>query len=394
MLSVVLGPFGKPLAKRLRALRRDLEAVATTLAGRPMPAVVERRGGRRAPQAIAPRRMRVAQVVRETRDAVSLVLEDERGAPVAFAPGQFFTLYVVVGADRLKRAYSASSSALDTGRVAVTVKRIEGGRVSTHLVENAKQGDVLDVLGPSGSFTPAATAEARSLVLVGGGSGITPLMSIARTVLVVEPTTRVVLIYGNGAIEHVIFRDAIDALARQYPGRFVVRHVIERAPADWTGETGQLGEEALARALGAAEVTDAPNTEYFVCGPEPMMQAVRTCLLGRGVAPARIREERFLATHAADDAPREAQAVTMRMRNGERRVVVPPGKTVLEAALDDGLPMPFSCTVGGCGACRVRLLEGRVSMAEPNCLTSEERAQGHILACVSRPAGPCVVEVP
>jgi ring-1,2-phenylacetyl-CoA epoxidase subunit PaaE len=390
----MLGPLAKPLAKRLRALRRDVEAVVATLAGRSLPAVVERRGGRRAPQAIAPRRMRVAEVVRETRDAVSLVLEDERGAPVAFAPGQFFTLHVVVGGESLKRAYSASSNALDTARVAVTVKRIEGGRVSTHLVEHAKQGDVLAVLGPSGSFTPAATAAARSLVLVGGGSGITPLMSIARTVLAVEPTTRVVLVYGNGTLEDVIFRDAIDALAREHAGRFVVRHVIERPSAGWTGEAGLLGEAQLTAALGAAAATDAPSTEYFVCGPELMMQAVRACLLGRGVASARIREERFLATHATGDAPREPQTITLRMRNGERRVVVPAGKTVLEAALDDGVPMPYSCTVGGCGACRVHLLDGRVSMDEPNCLSAEERAAGHVLACVSRPASPCVVEVP
>jgi ring-1,2-phenylacetyl-CoA epoxidase subunit PaaE len=390
----MLGPLAKPLAKRLRALRRDVEAVVATLAGRSLPAVVERRGGRRAPQAIAPRRMRVAEVVRETRDAVSLVLEGERGAPVAFAPGQFFTLHVVVGGESLKRAYSASSNALDTARVAVTVKRIEGGRVSTHLVEHAKQGDVLAVLGPSGSFTPAATAVARSLVLVGGGSGITPLMSIARTVLAVEPTTRVVLVYGNGTLEDVIFRDAIDALAREHAGRFVVRHVIERPSAGWTGEAGLLGEAQLTAALGAAAATDAPSTEYFVCGPEPMMQAVRACLLGRGVASARIREERFLATHATGDAPREPQTITLRMRNGERRVVVPAGKTVLEAALDDGVPMPYSCTVGGCGACRVHLLDGRVSMDEPNCLSAEERAAGHVLACVSRPASPCVVEVP
>ena len=400
MLRVVMGTLGQ----RLRALRRDVTAVAKTLSGRPMPALVERRAATRAAHGIAPRRMRVAEVIRETPDAVTLVFEDESGSPIAFAPGQFFTLHVPVpsssrgpspatGVETLKRAYSVSSSALDPARFSVTVKRVDGGRVSAHLVEHARAGDGYAVLGPSGSFTPAATAEARTLVLVGGGSGITPLMSIARTLLEAEPTARVVLVYGNRAVEDVIFRGALEALVRRHAPRFAVTHVLERPPEGWRGETGLLDEATLARALDGLRVPDAPGVEYFVCGPEPMMQSARACLLARGAPPARIREERFLATHAVGDGPREPHTVTLRLRAGERRVVVPPGKTLLEAALDDGAPVAYSCTVGGCGACRVRLVEGRVSMDEPNCLSPAERAEGYVLACVSRPASACVVEV-
>ena len=181
---------------RLRSLRRDLAAVAATFSARP-PAPVARTS---APvSSLTPRRLRIARIVRETADAVSLVLEDPSGASISFAPGQFFTLHVSVGGEVHKRAYSASSNALDGARVAVTVKRVASGRVSRHLVGHAHEGDAIDVLGPSGSFTPAPAQGARLLVLVGGGSGITPLSSIARTLLASEPETRIALVYGNFA---------------------------------------------------------------------------------------------------------------------------------------------------------------------------------------------------
>jgi ring-1,2-phenylacetyl-CoA epoxidase subunit PaaE len=381
---------------RLRSLRRDLAAVAATFSARPPPPVAKTT----APVAsLTPRRLRIAGIVRETADAVSLVLEDPTGAPIAFAPGQFFTLHVPVGGEVHKRAYSASSSALDGGRVAVTVKRVADGRVSRHLVGHAHEGDAIDVLGPSGSFIPAPGKGPRLLVLVGGGSGITPLASIARTLLASEPDTRVALVYGNFGLEDVIFKASLDVLAAEQaggPGRFRVRHVLEQPPAGWTGGTGRLDGEALARELDALDDPDLPSAEYFLCGPAPMMAAARARLEQRGIAPSRIREERFVSAHASPGSPASAEAheVTLRMRPGERRVVVAAGRTILETALDAGVDMPFSCAVGGCGTCRVRLAAGSVVMDEPNCLSADERADRYVLACVSRPSSPCTLEVP
>jgi ferredoxin-NADP reductase len=385
-----------PLATRLRTLRRDLVTAAGALVGRNPPPVVRTttRPARRPSPDVGARSVRIARVVRETPDAVTLVLEDARGEAIRFAAGQFFTLRVPLpGGEVAKRAYSASSSPLDGGTVSVTVKRVQGGRVSAHLVENARAGDALEILGPSGSFTPAPAGGPRSIVLVGGGSGITPLASIARTLLATEPETRVVLVYGNRAREDVILRDALDRLAGEHAasGRFVVRHVLERPPPGWTGGVGMLDGDALARELDAAGALGS-SAEYFLCGPEPMMRAARAGLERRGVPPASIREERFVSAHAAG-APSGPQPVSVRLRGGVERVVVRPGATVLEAALDARVDMPFSCTVGGCGACRVRLVEGDLAMDEPNCLSPDERARGYVLACVSRPAGPCTLEV-
>lgn len=384
------------LVARLRSLRRDLAAVAATFSARPTAPVVKSA----APvSSLTPRRLRIARIVRETADAVSLVLEDPTGAPIPFAAGQFFTLHVPVGGEVHKRAYSASSSALDAGRVAVTVKRVADGRVSRHLVGHAHEGDPIDVLGPSGSFTPLPARGPRLLVLVGGGSGITPLSSIARTLLASEPGTRVALVYGNAALEDVIFKESLDALAQEHAGpgaRFRVRHVLQHPPAGWMGGTGMLDGEALARELDALDDPDAAAAEYFLCGPAPMMAAARACLERRGVAATQIREERFVSAHALPGAPASAEAheVTLRMRSGERRLVVAAGRTILETALDTGIGMPFSCAIGGCGTCRVHLAHGSVAMDEPNCLSADERAAGYVLACVSRPSSPCTLEVP
>jgi ring-1,2-phenylacetyl-CoA epoxidase subunit PaaE len=346
------------------------------------------------PTSHALRRVRVLRVVRETPDAVTLVLEDPTGAPIAFKAGQFFTLHVPIDGQTHKRAYSASSSALETRFVSLTIKRVSDGRVSAHLVNHAREGDLLEVLGPSGSFAPSPWTRPRRLVLVGGGSGITPLASIALTVLASEPATEVALVYGNRGFGDIIFRDALEEVAVAHAPQFVVRHVLEVPPQGWGGGTGQLDAQALARELDALG-GDPSLAEYLLCGPAPMMRAARACLEGRGVAADHMREERFVSAHASTSSGQGApQQVKVRFGTRVRELVVAPGQTVLEAAVDAGVDMPYSCSVGGCGTCLVRLADGQVSMDEPNCLTEQERAAGYVLACVSRPSSPCTLEVP
>src|SRR5258708_7769070 len=192
-------PHPRPVLGTLRTIRRDLAAVASSFLGKSPTAVatITRPVRARPASSHAPRPMRVRRMARETADAVTLELEDPTGAPVAFAPGQFFTLHFRIDGETHKRAYSASSSALAPATVSVTIKRVDGGRVSSYAVDRVREGDAIDVLGPSGSFTPRPSASPRRLVLVGGGSGITPLASIVRTVLESEPSTRLALVYRN-----------------------------------------------------------------------------------------------------------------------------------------------------------------------------------------------------
>lgn len=390
----------RPATRRYASFARDVAMLRDTLAGRaPRPFVP-----RQAPpaeavsptHALAPRVVRVKSVTRETADAVSLTFEDPTGAPITFSPGQFFTLHVRVEGEALRRAYSASSSALEPATATVTVKRVPGGRVSSHLVDTMHEGASLEILGPSGSFGPAPATGPRRLVLLAGGSGITPMMSIARTLLASEPDTALVLLYGNRAPRDIVFADALAALAAAHPGRFTLRHVLSEPPPGWSGGTGLLDAATTARELAALLPADDLPTNFFVCGPEPMMAAARSALAELGVPPARIHEERFSSPHLRSGATevQDAHDVTVRTRRGDVLARVEPGKTLLEAGLEAGAAMPFSCAMGGCGACKVKVVSGELEMEEPNCLTPAERAEGCVLACVARPKATAMVELP
>ena len=391
-------PAHAPMQVRARRalgrLGRDLRAVADGLRGQGAEPLV-RRTRRTAPvaatAAAGAREVRVAEVRRETADAITLVLEDVAGAPLRFVPGQFFTLLVDIDGETVRRAYSASSSFTDEARAAITIKRVAGGRVSNHLHDRVRAGDRLRVLGPSGDFTVAPDpAHRRHLVLLGGGSGITPLMAITRAVLVREPDSRITLIVGNRSDADIVFRDELAALAAAHPDALRLRHVLEE-PVALAATRGRLDEATVAAQLDALDRVDLP-TEYFVCGPAPMMAAARAALLARGVAPAEIREERFASpARPPSSTPSAPQPVTLRRAGQERGVLVPPGTTLLDAGLGAGLAMPFSCAMGGCGACAVDVISGAVEMEEPNCLSADERARGVVLACVARPTGPCTI---
>ena len=387
------------LGGRFSQARRDAREVLALLRGR-HPDPVVRLGDRPHRHArveggvLAGRVVRVERVARETDDAVTITIADPSGAPVAFAPGQFVTVLVKVGSETLRRAYSISSIPSD-GEVTITVKRIAGGRASASLVELTRQGDTLRVLGPSGSFTvpPDAGREARYL-LVAGGSGITPLFSILRALLVGEPRSHVTLLYGNRAIEGIIFRERLEALVREHAPRLVVRHVLESAPAGWQGGVGRLDRETASRELERLGLSG--DEQVLSCGPTPMMSAVRDALAAQGVPRGRIREELY-TTPARDSAialPTEPQPLVVRRGSSETRLVAQPGETVLEAATRAGVTLPFSCTMGGCAACKLRLVSGSVTMPEPSCLTVDERRAGLVLTCVGHATEPTVLEVP
>ena len=376
----------------LDVARRDLSHVGRRLLGAEIAQTIAR-----APRAAAvstravtvARPMEVVAITRETDDAVSVTLAPRDGRPVAFEAGQFLTLEVTVEGAVERRAYSLSSSAAESSRLTVTVKRVAGGLVSNYVRDRLKVGDRVAALGPSGAFTVGEATAPRRVVLVAGGSGITPMMSILRTHLVASPALSFTLVYGNRDRESVIFRDALAALASEHPARLTVIHALENAPEVWEGVTGRLDEATCAGVFDALRAGD--DTLWMLCGPDAMMAAARAVLFARGVARERVREERFFApakSHAtAATGPR---LVTVRTSAGERVVTAAAGMTLLDAGLGGGVDMPFSCAVGGCGACRVKVVAGEVALDEPNCLTDRERRDGYTLACSAR----AVTEVP
>lgn len=394
----------KRLADKVRTAHRDVTMLGGRLIFGKTPApLIER--PRPAPGAVvslarkAPdmaRTVKVVDVVRETADAVSIYLTEEDGSPIEFKPGQFLSVDVTVDGETLRRAYSLANACLPGVPVHITVKRMANGRASNHLNDTIQAGDTLSVLGPSGNFTiePRAINE-RHLVMLAGGSGITPIMCLLETVLHHEKRSKVTLIYGNRGWDDIIFRERLAGLTEGLGERLVVDHVLEKPPKDWSGGRGLLTDDVLFERLDALRIEDDGMLRYFICGPTPMMEAAHEVLKQRSVDAARIAEERFTRPedrHAGLGSDKMELVVVSRS-GSDHGVQVAPGQTILEAALAAGLDMPFSCAMGGCGACRVRQHSGDIQVEEPNCLSRSEKERGYVLTCVGRPLAQSRIEV-
>lgn len=347
--------------------------------------------------------LRVREVIQETADAISIVFDDSE-QKISYKPGQFFTLMPVIEGKKLRRAYSVCSSPYTDPYPAVTVKRVEGGVVSNFLNDQLKAGDVLEVMEPMGNFTlePEATQK-RHIILLGGGSGITPLMSIAKSVLHQEPESQVSLIYANRNEESIIFRAGLETLKKQFPSTFNLIHVLDEAPLTWECPTGLLNPGLLKQLLQELPVLPGEQTIYYMCGPEGMMVNVEETLKELQIPKEQVHRESFVAgktekvpgaadpiAAAGDDVPR-AREVKIILDGEEFTFMVEPDKTILETALDLDIDMPYSCQSGLCTACRGKCLSGKVKMDEEEGLSESEIEEGYVLNCVGHPLSDDVV---
>lgn len=334
------------------------------------------------------RALRVVEVIQETPSVKSFVLEpaDSNRAPLLYRAGQHLIVVVDVDGVSHRRCYSFSTSPLSGDRPAIAVKRLPGGRVSNVLHDEVQAGDTLRVTEPAGTFTLDFEGEApRRYVLVAGGVGITPLASLAETILRAEPQSQVTLLYGNRSAEEICFRSRLARLAVTFPQRLAVHHVLEGPPGG-PSEPGQLDGARVLCLLGT------PDAHlYLLCGPQPMMESVAAALRGAGVGADRIRSERFAyAVPGKSGLPTEPRQILF--ASSGKVATAEPGQTLLEAAKHAGVALPFSCTMGGCGGCKVRLKNGSVVMSEPNCLTERERDQGFVLTCCAYAEKDLVIE--
>jgi ferredoxin-NADP reductase len=309
-------------------------------------------------------RLKVAEVLVETPSTRTFVFDNEG---LAYAAGQHLTLLVEIDGRTQRRCYSFSSSPAAGVRPSITVKRVEGGVVSGWLHDHVRPGDELRALPVSGSFVAAVDASrARHCVMVAGGVGITPIISMAAEILRAEPGSRVTLVYGSRREDEIIFRTRLEDLAR----------ATDEAGQGWTGIAGTLDADRVIGVLGERAVD-----EWFLCGPRPMMDGLSAMLDRSGVPAERVHLERFEYAEAAAAAVPTAPA-TLVFAASSATATAPAGMTILEAAEKAGIALPSSCRMGGCGACKVKV-DGRVVRAEPSCLTPAERADGYALACCS-----------
>lgn len=324
--------------------------------------------------------------------AVRLTLTPEDGADFAFRPGQYLTLRADVGGLDLRRAYSICSAPGET--ISVGVRQVEGGRFSA-FAAGLRVGDRIEAMTPEGRFGPAAIGGAHDYLLIGAGSGITPLMSIAKATLEGEPETRVTLIYGNRQTDTIMFREALEDLKDRFMGRFTLIHVLSREAQDAPLLTGRVDGAKIAAMAEAGLIDPAGCDHAYLCGPGPMVEDAAAALRALGLPDGRIGHELFTPAGDAPPAPPSARAQAAASHgatidvtvDGATRSFALTSGTVLEAAHAAGLELPWSCANGMCCTCRCKVTAGEAEMAQNWSLEPWEIEAGFILACQARPLG-------
>ena len=336
-------------------------------------------------------RLRVMSVEHPTGDDVVIEVLVPPGAMQGFLPGQFITVSVRVDGVVHRRAYSICSTPDALPALRIAIRRVRGGTVSTYLHDRVKRGDTIEARGPSGTFTETPDAgRRRRFLMLAAGSGITPMMSIIPALLQDEPRTDVDLVYGNRSEASILFREPIERLAATHPDRFRVHHVLSRPSDGWQGSRGRVDPTFVSSLIEAEQDGDA-HTDYMLCGPEAMMHALAEMLESRGVPSSKIRRERFVTPRQTSPRPDAPQRGVYHVRGTSWDVVIPAGRTLLQAGVEAGLPLRSSCAMGGCATCKVKLRRGAVHMDEPNALTAREREDGYVLACIAYATEPVEV---
>lgn len=344
--------------------------------------------------------MKVKDIVQETQDAISIVFEHPAVGKINYKSGQFLTLISQINGKETRRAYSLCSSPFVDQDLAVTVKRVDQGLMSNWLPDNLAKGGTIRVMEPMGQFTSHyAATNKRHVIMFAGGSGITPMMSIIKSLLSQEPNSICSLIYCNRDEHSIIFRQALEQMQTKDEGRLHVIHVLDKAPMNWQGYSGLLNHEMLTRLFERIPDWGRENTTYLMCGPEGMMKNVESLLRVRNIPMDKVFKESFVQgtidKEKKDDAPADSaektREVTIRYDGQEFKVMVPPHKAILETALDAGIDLPYSCQSGLCTACRGKCLSGKVKLDEEDGLSKSEREQGYVLTCVGHPLTDDVV---
>lgn len=341
-------------------------------------------------------RLKIAKKVILSKDAVAVYLEipDNLKEIFKYKQGQFLSVQFDINGEKHRREYSLCSSPYYEDDWVIAVKKTVNGFVSGFIYDELKAGDAVEVYPPQGKFfTELSSSNAKNYFLTGGGSGITPLLSIIKSVLFVEPESSVVLYYGSADEESIIFRKELDELQEKYSGRFRLYYTLTEYTDSWQGLKGMINSSDLIKLVNENLSGSITETEFFICGPEVMMENVKKDLLGLDIPQNRIHIEYFTPpAHHEEFIPEDAESIEVKDRviqltldGSEHTLKVESGVSILNAAIQADLDPPFSCKSGICTTCRAKLYSGKVRMDEREGLSDSEINDGYILTCQSHP---------
>jgi len=340
--------------------------------------------------------LKIRDIVRETEDAISVEFDvpENLQAEYVFTQGQHLTLKADIAGEDVRRSYSICSAVGDKG-LRVAIKQIDGGKFSTYANQNLAVGDALEVMIPQGRFSTELSADNRkSYLAVAAGSGVTPIISIVKTILQTEPHSSVTMVYGNRTVSSILFLEQLEDLKSTYPERFNILHILSREQQDSEILNGRI-DRGKCKALFSGPLAQLKFDDAFLCGPEQMIMAVKEHLQDAGMAKENIHFELFVtdaalaaseASEAASVASGPVHKVSVIMDGQQTGVsIAEEGMSILDAALGADVDVPFACKGGVCCTCRAKVIQGEVRMDLNYALEDDEVEQGFVLTCQSHP---------
>jgi len=346
--------------------------------------------------------VKILDIYKETKDCsvISFDIPEELKGDFKYTQGQHLNIRAMIDGAEVRRSYSLCSSPIEN-KWQVAVKKIDGGLFSAYVNQTLKKGDILEIMPPSGVFFKEVNpAAAKNYIVFAAGSGITPVLSIIKTHLALEPNSTFKLFYLNKTVKSIIFKEEIEALKNKHLGRFEIFHFLTKEHRNVELLNGRFTKEKLQ--ILTEKIIDIPSVdECFICGPEEMIFLIRDELVAAGLSKDKIHFELFHTGHSEEDKQRASKILEKKVE-GTEVTILDGGKefhftmeddfdNILDGALAAGADLPFACKGGVCSTCRCKVIEGTVEMKVNYALDENEVAKNYILSCQAVPTSKKVV---